>query len=173
MYFKNYFQETNLQNLFHSAVKAFPKTTRRQHAIDEIRIAHINWTPFLGVKTLFVKGLAQNMENHHEYNPMILFKNVSYQQKKENHVQIQANDGKKYIFEKLKDNDVLVRCNCEDFKWRFNFTDYEDESLYGKVRKKYEAKYSPGSSNPLEMPGMCKHVMKLMKALTSAGVLED
>ena len=172
MNFKNYLYENSLQGLFQTTIEAFPNTRKRQHAIDEIRIVKIDWVPFSGVKTLFVKGLAQNMQNGHEYNPMILFKNVSYNLKKENNVQIATDDGKKYNFEKLTDNDVLVRCNCKDFTWRFNFTDHKEESLYGRVRRKYEAIYNPGSSNPLELPGMCKHIIKLAKSIHSAGVLE-
>ena len=132
-------------------------------------------TPFIGVKTLFAKALATNTENGHEYNPMILFKNVSYHKNDDTKhlIEFMASDGKKYLFEKIKNNDVLLRCNCNDFKWRFNFTDYTDHSLYGKLRTKYEAKFRPGSSNPKEMPGMCKHIIKFAKILNNSGILNN
>lgn len=169
-------QESNLQTLYKSTVQAFPSTTKRQHSIDPIQIVELTWTPFLGVKTLFIKGLAQSGESGKEYIPMILFKGVNYHNSKNERdwVEITANDGKDYVFERLgNDNEVLVRCNCLDFQWRFNYFDHKNNSLYGKVRKKYEANVRPGSANPLELPGMCKHLIKLVQSLDHAGILED
>lgn len=178
MRFQNWLNlnESNLQDLYINTVQAFPLTTKRQHATDPVKIVELNWTPFLGVKTLFIKGLAQSGESGKEYNPMILFKGVSYHKSKDelNWIEITANDGRNYVLERLNtNNEVLVRCNCSDFKWRFNYFDYEDQSLYGKVRKKYEANARPGSSNPLELPGMCKHLIKLVHSLEHAGILEE
>jgi hypothetical protein len=85
-----------------------------------------------------------------------------------------ASTGQKFFFEKLNlKKEVVLRCECNDFKWRFNFEDHRDRSLYGRVRKKYEAKINPGSSNPLEMPGMCKHLIKLVNSLHHNGILEE
>lgn len=168
-------QESNLNDLYVSTVNAFPNTTKRQHSIDPVDIVEINWTPFMGVNTLFIKALAHSGESGKEYNPMLLFKKVAYHPSKtnQNWVEITANDGRNYVFEKLNGgNEVLVRCNCADFHWRFNYFDHEDRSLYGKVRTKYEAIANPGSANPLEMPGMCKHLIKLVRSLNHAGVLE-
>ena len=87
-------------------------------------------TPYLGVKTLFVKGLARNTENGNEYNPIVLFKNVKYHsEKNQNWIEAIAKDGQKFFFEKLSKNDVVIRCNCNDFHWRFNYTDHLDKSL--------------------------------------------
>lgn len=165
------FREGTLPELYSNTVKAFPRTTKRQHSQDLIKIAEISWFPFLGVKTLFVRGLAQS-DSGKEYRPMILFKGVEYEPH-DNVVEITANDGKQYAFEQLTgQTDVLVRCDCKDFGFRFNFYDAENGFLYGKVRKKYEAHTNPGSANPLELPGMCKHILKLVKSLEHAGVLE-
>lgn len=169
-------QESNLQDLYTSTVQSFPRTTKRQYATDLIRIIELNWTPFVGVHTLFIKGLAHSEESGKTYSPMVLFKGVNYHGTKDNQnwIEIVANDGRYYVIERLnKDNNVLVRCDCADFRWRFNYTDHIDTSLYGRVRKKYEAEMNPGSANPLEMPGMCKHLIKLANSLDHAGILED
>lgn len=177
MHFQNWllFKESNFQDLYTSTVNAFPKTTKRQHATDLIQIIELNLTPFLGVKTLFVKGVAHSEESGNQYFPMILFKGVNYHNSKDNPNWIDvANNGRNYILERIDTkNDVLVRCDCKDFYWRFNHTDHIDTSLYGRVRKKYEAKINPGSANPLEMPGMCKHLIKLMQTIGHIGILED
>lgn len=169
-------QESNLQDLYASTVQAFPQTTKRQHATDPIRIVELHWTPFLGVKTLFIKGLAQSGESGKEYSPMLLFKGVSYHDAKDHHnwIEIVASDGNHYVFERFNnDNEVLVRCDCADFRWRFNYFDHIDDSLYGRVRKKYDATVNPGSANPFEMPGMCKHLIKMVQSLDHAGILEN
>lgn len=169
-------RESNLEELYSDTVRAFPRTTKRQHSIDEIRIVDWSWTPYKGVRTLFVKGFVKNEGNGKEYNPIILFKDVRFKNSNDRRqwTEIVASDGRKYFFEKLNNqNDVVLRCNCMDFRWRWNFTDHLDKSLYGSVRKKYEAKERPGTSNPLGLPGMCKHLIKLAKSLNEADILED
>lgn len=159
------FLESSAEQLYQSAVKAFPKTTLRQHAVQPIVIRELRWTPFVGVRTLFIKGLAQNEER--EYATCVLFKDVNYQG---NQVKITASDGLQYSFDKLslENTDVLVRCNCPDFFWRFNYYDKLDNSLYGSKRKKYESSGPP--ANPMKLPGMCKHIMKTIKVIGESGV---
>jgi len=160
--------ESTINDLYNSAVAAFPKTTLRQHAVDPIKIAELSIVPFKGMKTIYFKGLAQN-ENR-AYNPIILFKTVQYDSQSPNAIRIAADDGSAYILDKLSPatNEVAVRCNCADFRWRFNYYDFLDHSLYGKKRTKYEGNYR---INPKEMPGMCKHLMSLTRALTDSGIL--
>lgn len=163
-------EESTLIQLYKSAIKAFPNTTMRQHATNPIKVVHLEWMPFKGMKTLFVKGLAQNEDR--SYNTIVLFKKVKYltEQTKDS-VKLHANDGLTYLFEKLAlgQQDVLVRCNCPDFRWRFNNYNSVDKSLYGTKAKAYESKGGP-PANPMELAGMCKHLMKTMKVLQEAGL---
>lgn len=164
--------ESTLNDLHTSAVNAFPNTRKRQHAIDPIRIVEVTWTPYLGMKTLFTSGRASSGDK--EYKPLILFKNVAYH---ENNAQglvgLAASDGQDYFLEKinLADHDVVVRCNCPDFHWRFNYFDHLDKSLYGRKRAPYQALFNPGSANPQEMPGICKHIMKFARVLSQSGIV--
>jgi len=125
----------------------------------------------LGLKTLFVKAIAQN-ENR-ENTAIILFKNIAYDGSGHNLVQFVASDGHDYVLERisLAENDVNVRCTCKDFQWRFNYFDHLDHSLYGKKRKKYEAIHRPGSANPNEAAGVCKHIMALVEHLKESGLI--
>lgn len=164
-------EESSLNQLFRSAVTAFPHTTMRQHATHPIVIKGVEWVPFLGMKTLFVKGLAES--GGKEYNPLVVFKNVQYANGGGmGIIPLAASDGQDYFLEKLdgEDTDVLVRCNCKDFYWRFAHFNSQDGSLYGRNRKKYEALYNPGSANPNEAPGLCKHLMKFSQVLHEAGL---
>lgn len=164
--------ESTNSELYDSAVQAFPKTRFRQHATNSIEIVRLEWTPYLGVKTLFVSSLAQNTEKGTQYRPMVLFKGVKYGDPGKGLVEITAKDNQQYAFEKLSHNgsEVMVRCDCPDFLFRFNYYDWVDRSLYGNKRKEYENKGGP-PANPTESAGMCKHLMKLFVALDDIGII--
>ena len=164
------FAESSLEDLYQSAVEAFPHTTMRQHATDTIVITNLRWTPYLGMRTLFIKALAQN--EGREYSPIILFKKVNYNS---DEVKIIDSAGKEYSFGKLslENTDVVLRCNCADFFYRFNYYDHLDKSLYGRKRRKYESKGVGPPANPLELPGICKHLMKTAHVLREAGIFQE
>lgn len=166
--------ESTLEELYKNAVYAFPRTTKRQYAIDTIKIVKLEWTPFIGVRTLFLKALAQNEGK--EYSPMLLVKDIKYKESPNSKtIKITASNGKEYYLNKIsfQDNDVLVRCECGDFHWRFKHYNNLDKSLFGRNRKKYEALHRPNSANPSETSGMCKHLIKLVKILKESNLILD
>jgi hypothetical protein len=173
MDFQTYINESSLNNLHQSAVAAFPGTTKRQHATQPIRITRLEWIPFLGMKTLYVKGLAQNEGK--EYKTAILFKGVNYHRERDvpNLARLMTG-GEEYLLDRLslEDTDVMLRCNCGDFYWRFNYYNHLDRSLYGRKRRAYEAVGGRPPANPTESPGMCKHLMKTVRALRESGVIQ-
>ena len=169
MFFK-YFLESSLNDIYQSAIEAFPKTSKRQYATDPVVVKKLYWTPYLGMKTLFAKGLIES-ENK-EYNPMILFKKVRYTENKGG-VEIVTNEEKSYFFEPLSmDRGVVLRCNCNDFKWRFSYYNHLDKSLYGRKSAKYESKGIGPPANPTESMGMCKHLMKMVKVIKNMDILD-
>ena len=164
------FVESSLDDLFRSTVLAYPKTQLRQYATDTINITNITFRPFLGMRTLFVKALAQNEGK--EYSPIIVFKNVQYHQNEEPNLIKITEDGSEHFFEPLSMNtDVILRCNCKDFYWRMNYYDHVDHSLHGRKRAAYEALTRPGTANPHEMPGMCKHLIKLSDTIRNSKII--
>lgn len=163
--------ESSLVQLYHSAVNAFPNTMRRQHSTDTIKVVSLDWIPFLGMKTLFVKGRVENEGRN--YDTIILFKNVNYdiQEQDRQCVHLQASDGGYYKFKKIDEGktEVVLRCSCPDFRWRFSYYNHLEGSLYGRKPKAYKG--SGGApANPLQMEGCCKHLMKTVKALSRAGI---
>jgi hypothetical protein len=164
-------EESTLSDLYHSTVAAFPRTTKRQHATQPIEISEINYTPFLGMRTLIVRGLAHN-ENR-QYHPLIMFKNVIYRENQEEGlIKLIQEDGEYYLEQiSMNDNDVNLRCDCADFYWRWVNTDHEDESLYGRNRKPYESQGIGPPANPMEFPGMCKHLLKLIEVLRNYSII--
>lgn len=165
--------ESSVIQLYNSAVAAFPHTTRRQHAVGPIQINEVRLTPFLGLRTLLIRSAAFNEENGHHYNPIILFKQVNFNPQQNIVPFVAADNDQHYQVQKLSLNNthVLLRCECKDFFWRFNYYDHLDRSLWGRKRKPYEALWNPGSANPMEMPGMCKHLMKMAQTLQEIGLV--
>lgn len=153
--------ESSFSHLFHSTVDAFPNTTKRQFLTPQIQIENVEFVPFIGMKTLLAKAVASSQEGG-TYKPIILFKKVEYANEG---VEIKV-DGKKYHFKQLSENtDVLVRCQCADFKWRFHYYNYLDDSLYGPNRRPYQSLGMRGPVNPTESEGLCKHLIKFFEIL--------
>jgi hypothetical protein len=162
--------ESSLKDLHDMAVQAFPHTTKRQNSTDTVRVEGMRWVPFRGLGTLFVKAVVNNEGRKNE--SIMLFKGVKYREGSAA-VPVMTSKGEEVGLDRLSfsENGVLVRCTCEDFRWRFRHWNGEDGSLYGRAGRKYEAILRPGSSNPDESPGMCKHLMKMAKILRESGVL--
>jgi len=161
--------------LYNSTVNAFPRTTRRQNSIDMIKIIEMSFLPYLGMKTLFVKGLAKNIDNQKEYNTVLLFKNVKYPSRgSKDTIKLIASDNKTYIMEMINPslNNVLVRCDCKDFYWRFNYYNSINGSLNGRKRGHYESKRNGIVANENKAPGFCKHLIKTIRALTDSNIME-
>jgi hypothetical protein len=161
--------ESTFEELYKSTVLAFPNTTKRQYAVQPLVVEELRWMPFVGMKTLFIKGTVRNEDR--QYGSVLLIKDVDYTG---NELKITASDGLEYQMKKLslENSEVLVRCSCPDFSWRFNYYNHLDSSLYGKKRKKYEHKGGP-VANPQQLPGLCKHLIKLISSVHDAGIFHD
>jgi hypothetical protein len=164
--------ETSISDLYKNTVEAFPKTTKRQFSTHTVVVERVDWVPFLGLRTLFIKSLIKNEGK--KYDCLMLFKNIVYKEEEgKKSVKIKMSTGKEYFVEQIdsEKNDVLVRCNCQDFYWRFVHYNKEDKSLYGRDRRKYEALTRPNTANPMEMAGMCKHLIKMAKIIKETNLL--
>ena len=162
--------ESSINQLYRSTVRAFPKTRARQHLVHTIEMHDLKFTPFIGVKTLLVRAKAINEDR--SYNPLLLFKNIKYTDQKNDELASLLIQGKTYYFETptLASTDVLVRCQCEDLKWRGVHYLKLDKSLYGSDRKKYVGQ-GLFEANPKQLPIMCKHILKLVEELEDLGIL--
>lgn len=163
--------ESSFKHLYDSAVEAFPNTSGRQNSTHTVRIEHVEWVPFRGLGTLFVKGLCNNEGRKNEC--ILLFKGVVYKEGEAGGaLPLAASDGSvvHMLPLSLEKDEVMVRCSCPDFRWRFSHWNGADGSLYGRRPRRYEASFRPGSSNPEESPGLCKHLMKMAKMLGDAGL---
>lgn len=161
--------ESSLKDLHKSSEDAFPGTRMRQYATQPVRVEHLEWVPFLGVGTLFVKATVRNEGRKNE--SIMLFKGVGYGDEK-GRIPLVDSSGRKVFLKRLSEaeDEVLVRCSCGDFFNRFNYYNSLNGSLFGRKRRKYEGK-GLWEANPKGLPGICKHLMKMAVVLRESGLL--
>ena len=167
------FEDKTYGELDAQIVRGFPTTTKRQHSTQPIQIVEIGLTPYIGMKTLYVKSKARS--NHKIYDPQILFKRVEYEEEDtSSNITFMGSDGNEYHMQpiSLRTKNIRVRCNCLDFYYRFAVWNHRDAALSGRKPKPYLRKtdtYPP--VNPDKVSGVCKHIIKTIEALTASGMV--
>lgn len=152
---------------------AFPDTKKRQHATGEVAVHNIQYVPYIGMKMLHVKSTATS--NGHQYNQSLQFNNVTFEgADTDENVTFTASDGTDAHVQPLDltQLNVKVRCSCLDFYYRFANYNSQDKSLVGKAPRVYVKKTNRPPVNPSRVPGMCKHLLKLVDELRANGLIK-
>lgn len=181
--------EASIRDLWAKAQRAFPRTRRRQHVINRVQTREVKWQPFPKLRTLLassrVIGEQYPGKKRKLYRTNLMFRNVDFAtegQKGMLKITVRGSTPRvprgEVFFEKLSFNDsVRVRCNCPDFRWRFNWEcDSETPSaLFGPRAPAYTPpnpeKYR-GPANPSGLPGICKHIMNMGLSLHKSGAVK-
>lgn len=181
--------EASVLDLWKGAVRAFPRTQRRQHVIDRVRTETVKWQPFTKLKIILasskVLGERHPGQRQRRYRTNIMFRDVKFSETAEKGMLKITSRGRTpttprgdVFFEKLSFNDsVRVRCSCPDFRWRFNWEcDGESPSaLFGPKAPAYtppNPERYRGPANPSGLAGICKHAMNMGIALHKAGAIK-
>jgi len=160
----------DLHALHQNTVSNFP--TDRTKA--EVREPKLSLTPMPENNELLVKANVPGKDDI--YKASILFQNVNYQQlPKDKQLDLyhflftNPLNGHKFYIERLsmRGNNVKVDCSCPDFKNTFNTANYSQNALYGASSK------LPSKRNPKNVPGLCKHLWRVVQELQQKGILID
>jgi len=168
--------DLSLSDLGGNIERGFPSTTKRQFSTQPIRISELKLVAYQGKGALLVTGSATSgTRKPVVYSPQIFFSGVNYSDtRNEQNVTFTAADGQEYNISKLNlaGNNVKVNCNCLDFYFRFSYNNDDHNALYGKRPPAYQRKTTTYPSvNPMNVPGFCKHIIKLSESLTQANLL--
>ena len=166
------FEQSTYNDLERNVLNFIPVTTKRQHAVDPVRINSIELLPFIGTKNLNVETIASSDGTN--YSPKIIFNNVEFAEEDlPDNVSFTGKDGNEYHVKALNlaQNTLRVRCDCLDFYWRFASFNAKDKSLIGAPPKPYQRVSNRGPANPQEVPGVCKHLIAAVKALKHSGIV--
>lgn len=165
-------EDSTYRDLENDIRRGFPDTRKRQHATGPVGILKLSYVPYVQDGVLRVEAVANSSGN--KYNPIIQFREVQFQEEDlPNNTTFRAADNNEYHIQpiQLAGSNVKVRCNCLDFYWRFSPTNAGDASLYGEPRPPYNAQGNRPPANPANVPGVCKHVIKLVDRLRQARVV--
>jgi len=76
----------------------------------------------------------------------------------------------------LRENPVRLKCECDDFRFRFEKELYDNGALIGSYRR-YTRKTKPPPigrpyANPKHVMGYCKHIKSFLRMLYDGGFIE-
>lgn len=144
----------------------FPETRKRQHATGEVSINNIEYIPYVGTRMIHARSTSNS--NGHQHRQAIQFLDVKFEPADtRQNITITATDGKDYHMQQisLSKQNTKVRCDCMDFYWRFANYNAADKSLVGSAPALYQRKTNRPPVNPDQVPGLCKHLIKLVDQL--------
>jgi len=170
--FKKFFLvETPYKELESNVLSFKPKTKKRQKAVKPLAVSDLKINAARGVKTLRFIGTVSSSKGG-TYKTTIQFNDIDFNSSE---FTFEDQNNERYSIKKidLNKNDVMLRCQCLDFYFRFGFYNWQDKSIFGNKPKKYVRKtdYWP-SVNPDKVPGFCKHIIKMLKDIQSQGFIK-
>lgn len=164
-------EDSTMPELRSNIERTFPNTTKRQHVVGDVRVTKMVYTPFAANKILQVDASTQSVGgNNHQV--AIQFLNVDFTN---GDVEVTAATGQKINIQQIAvtATNVKVRCDCLDFRFRFADWNFADNSLVGNPPPPYiRITTTRPPANPLETPGMCKHVIKVFDELRRQGIIQ-
>jgi hypothetical protein len=154
---------------------SFPDTKKRHNATNEVVISNIQYIPYIGTKFLHIKSTSQS--NSHSYNQVLQFTKVNFENvdSPENITFTSSDNGTDCHVQpiQLSEHNCKVKCNCLDFYYRFAPHNAGDNSLVGKAPPLYQRRTTTRPSvNPTRVPGLCKHLLKLVQSLQGTGLVQ-
>lgn len=166
-------EDATYPQLYTNIQRGFPETKKRQHIANEINVMKVQYVPIQGNNVLQVN--ATTTGNGRQYTPAVQFTNVEYKQEETpTSATFKGSDNVDHTIERidLQSNNVKVRCNCLDFHFRFSWQNYSDNSLVGNPPPLYRRKTTTRPpANPMEVPGLCKHLIRLFDMLKRYGLV--
>lgn len=97
-------------------------------------------------------------------NPKNLKNIISYHTDSKNEI---------YLQKPSFDNTCRVRCQCDDFRFMWSYYDKQNKALIGQVKPYVRKTTTYPERNPTHVPGLCKHLLALIKMLSEGGILSD
>lgn len=151
--------------------RGFPNTTKRQNATGPVAINRLEYIPYEDGQ---LRVQAQAASGGNQYEPIIMFRDVQFEPENlPTNVTFRATNGQEYHIQSipLAQSNVRVRCTCLDFYYRFSSWNASDNSLAGAAPQPYLPKGERPPANPQQVPGVCKHVIKVVDRLRQSRIV--
>lgn len=165
-------EDSTYQQLDTNIRRGFPTTRKRQNATGPVAINRMEYVPYLENGELHVNSQAVSSGN--QYQPIVAFRNVVFEpENSPQNTTFRGADNNEYHIQPiaLNGSNVRVRCNCLDFYYRFAAWNAGDNSLAGRPAPPYNATGARPPANPTKVPGVCKHVIKVVDKLKQGRIV--
>ncbi len=156
-------EESTIPQLDMKARQAFPNTKKRQNDVGSVRVMpDIFYHPDTNKQELTIDTRTMsNSGNAHSQRVMLYHVNFT-----NDGIPLGQTGAHVEPIPLTKDT-ARVSCDCMDFRFRFADNNNRDDSLAGEPPPAYQR--VPGSNrpeaNPSRLPGMCKHLMRVVQEL--------
>lgn len=141
----------------------------RKQKAGTVNLQNLTFIPMVANGNLKI-GANTTSNNGHDYWTTILIDNVQYLDEEEpNCYTFEGSDNSEYYIQRItKNSNIKVNCSCLDFHYRFSVWDNRFKALDGNPPPPYVRKTQTRPSvNPMQSPGLCKHIIGLMDDLRS------
>lgn len=144
---------------------------KRKGRAPRMNLTNVRYTPTMenGKQGLTVNSDCISGDSGNHYQQVIVFQKVTLlPEDGPNARTFETSDGKQIHVDNysLQSADVKVRCNCLDFYWRFTNFNFKQRALQGDPNPPYVRKtQNRPPANPMQKPGICKHIYQLLKTV--------
>lgn len=150
----------------------------RQYPINKIGGFNFKYVP--STKQLYIEALARSAGDPSSpipYKMHMVFNQVSSSDfESDQHPFKFSRDGihiERYLSFPGVNNDVLVRCQCQDFYFMWQWWDRKNKSLLGPHKNYVRKTDNRPPVNPDQAPGLCKHLLGMTNLLMQEGIIKN
>lgn len=152
------------QTLLESTPKVAPKTT---DSVREPKVSNLDLNYDTGAKRITYSAKVRSNTTNTNYDVLIEFSSVEPTQGLTEEEIQQGFQPKP----SLNDNEIKVFCNCTNYRFRFDEANRSNGAGTGPIFPKYVRKTNRAPNNPMQLPGMCSHVIELVNYLIHQGFI--
>ena len=155
-------------------IKGALKLRKKEPKFKNLKIAKLRIVPQVNKESFFINTWVTGSTGSIQYKTSIMFEDITSERLNRGEkclkgfMKIRSPKKKLYCVEKptMSKTKVKVRCSCEDFFFTYAFWNKGKDGLYGGPLKPYKRKTTDRPErNPKHVPGMCKHLFKLVDEL--------
>lgn len=164
--------EATIPELRRNLETGFPNTKKRQHSVNEVQVLAINYIPNPTQKTLYIASTT-TASAANQYHQNISLSNIMFDLVDSDiNIRLERNNKPFYVRPVNEENtDIMVSCNCQDYLMRFANINAENNCHIGELPPPYTKTTNRPPVNPSRVPGMCKHIIKVVDYLNATGLL--
>ena len=164
-----------LKSLLENTQK-FP--SNRGKRSEEIKVYGLEllrkWSSEVRHNTLLITSLVSSSTHDENYHLHLAVDGIRLLREIKDRYYIPIENGKFFSrpISESKDR-ILCSCDCRDFQFRFAEINKQNDALYGREPDLYEQKTNRPPANALGLPGVCKHLVRLVDILREQDVIID